>query len=161
MKILVFSDSHRRPERMLQVLAKIPCDLVFFLGDGLGDLLDIQREHPALPILSVPGNCDFAPANRPAVLLTEEGGKRFFLTHGHLHGVKQGLEALRQASLEHDADVTLFGHTHQPLVERSGDRWWMNPGSIGKASYPRLHPTYGEILLEDGVLQCMLREVEK
>ena len=44
----------------------------------------------------------------------------------------------------------LFGHTHQPLVDRSGDFWVMNPGCIG----PSVRRTYGVITLEDGKVDC-------
>ena len=48
------------------------------------------------------------------------------------------------------ADILLFGHTHQPLVDRSGDFWVMNPGCIG----PSPRRTYGVITLEDGRVDC-------
>ena len=161
MKILVFSDSHRRTGRMLQALRENPCDLVFFLGDVLGDTLDIASAFPGLPVLSVPGNCDMAPFGRPSTLLTEEGGKRFLLTHGHTWGVKQDPHRLWEEGQRQDAHVVLFGHTHVPLLDRAGDRFLMNPGSIGSPRYPNLRYTYGEILIcPDRSLRCSLREVK-
>lgn len=38
----------------------------------------------------------------------------------------------------------------QPVVDRSGDFWVMNPGCIG----PSVRRTYGVITLEDGKVDC-------
>ena len=64
--------------------------------------------------------------------------------------VKSGSMAAMYAARECGADILLFGHTHQPLVDRSGDFWVMNPGCIG----PSVRRTYGVITLEDGKVDC-------
>jgi len=161
LKILVFSDSHRSTGRMLRALHENPCDLVFFLGDVLGDLLDVSAAFPGLPVLSVPGNCDTSFPGQEHTRITEEQGKRFLLTHGHAWGVKQGLQRLKEEGRRLEADVILFGHTHVPMLERAGDYFLMNPGSIGSPRYPNRHYTYGEIVISPaGVLSCSLREVK-
>ena len=53
------------------------------------------------------------------------------MMHGHTRHVKSGPMAVTYAARECGADILLFGHTHQPLVDRSGDFWVMNPGCIG------------------------------
>lgn len=161
MKILVFSDSHNHSEAMLQVLSKCPCDLVFFLGDGLNDVADIQRYHPSLPIAFVPGNCDFAAGSRPLTIITEEAGIRFLLTHGHQFHVKSGLTELKKYASDHQIDVVLFGHTHHAFLAREGNRFFMNPGSIGKISAPLFRLTYGIITICQGKCDCTLQEVSR
>ena len=68
------------------------------------------------------------------------------MMHGHTRRVKSGPMAAIYAARECGADILLFGHTHQPVVDRSGDFWVMNPGCIG----PSVRRTYGVITLEDG-----------
>ena len=80
----------------------------------------------------------------------ELGGVRILMMHGHTRHVKSGPMAAMYAARECGADILLFGHTHQPLVDRSGDLWVMNPGCIG----PSPRRTYGVITLEDGRVDC-------
>ncbi len=49
-------------------------------------------------------------------------------------------------------DAVLFGHTHQPLVERHGESWLLNPGSPTER---RRGPFHAMLLLEiaDGELR--------
>ena len=82
--------------------------------------------------------------------LTELGGVRILMMHGHTRHVKSGPMAAMYAARECGADILLFGHTHQPMVDRSGDFWVMNPGCIG----PSVRRTYGVITLEDGKVDC-------
>ena len=97
----------------------------------------------------MPGNCDYGSADQPE-RLTELGGVRILMMHGHTRHVKSGPMAAMYAARECGADILLFGHTHQPLVDRSGDFWVMNPGCIG----PSPRRTYGVITLEDGKVDC-------
>ncbi|HEY5676685.1 MAG TPA: metallophosphoesterase family protein, partial [Myxococcales bacterium] len=50
-------------------------------------------------------------------------GTRFLVMHIRA----EAEEELRRAP----ADVVVFGHSHQPLDEKSGAVWWFNPGSAG------------------------------
>ena len=160
MKILVFSDSHSRPERMFQVLDTISADLVFHLGDGQGDVDLLRARYPALPVLAVRGNCDSSFSGLRDWILTQECGKKFFLLHGHQLGVKTSLTRAVMAAREQEADVLLFGHTHEPLVDRCGDFYAMNPGSIGLGS-SRGKYTYGIITVERGLLSCSTAEAKE
>ena len=97
----------------------------------------------------MPGNCDYGGLDQPE-RLTELGGVRILMMHGHTRRVKSGPMAAIYAARECGADILLFGHTHQPVVDRSGDFWVMNPGCIG----PSVRRTYGVITLEDGKVDC-------
>ncbi len=101
-----------------------------------------------IPIHYVTGNCDYYSIAAPSSRVVEVLGKRFFLTHGHNHGVKFSLDHLRFLANEEGYDCILFGHTHIPLMEYEGDTLIMNPGSI---SLPRNsdYPTFAIIQIDD------------
>lgn len=149
MKIIVFSDSHRELEGMRQVLKREKPDYVFHLGDHDTDAQQLSRENGLLPIAMVRGNCD-GWSDTPKTLTLSLGGLRFFLCHGHTYGVKSGYLRVIYAAREEQADVLLFGHTHEPYYERvetGGGKTLhvMNPGSCGYG-----WPSYGRILLDPG-----------
>lgn len=153
MKIIVFSDSHRELDGMRQILAREKPDYVFHLGDHDSDAEQISREFPTLPVATVRGNCD-GWSDTPQTLCFSLLGLRFFLCHGHTYGVKSGYLRVIYAAREQNADLLLFGHTHEAYYERAelgGGRCLhvLNPGSCGYG-YP---PSYGRILLETGRVQ--------
>ena len=45
------------------------------------------------------------------------GGKRVFFSHGHMYGVKVGLEQFLEGARNVKADIALFGHTHRPMLD--------------------------------------------
>ena len=130
MKILVFSDSHGRPDLMLAAAELERPDHVFFLGDGLRDVELLASLQPGLPINAVRGNCDYRPGEPEEETLLI-GGLRILLCHGHRFGVKQSLLQAGYTAEERDLDCFLFGHTHQPFHDRRGKCTFLNPGSIG------------------------------
>ena len=152
MRILVFSDTHRRSGGMIRILSGGLPDLVVHLGDLTDDLDDVRAVFPSLRILSVPGNCDFVPNE---VLETVIGGVRFFLCHGHQYGVKSGLGRLKAEAKRRGVRVTLYGHTHAAHLEESDGIVYLNPGTAQGFGTV----TYGEILL-DPALRAYLRKEE-
>lgn len=166
MRFLIFSDSHGHPENINEVLSRAGrYDGVFFLGDGLRDLA--YCDVPSEKLFSVKGNCDIFNMigdDSPESRLLIFDNKKIFITHGHRYGVKSSLDSLIYAAAERDADVVLFGHTHERLERRlTPDRiptlskplYLFNPGSIGgyDASFGCLDITLrGEIMLSHGEL---------
>ena len=146
MKFIVFSDSHGVADNMIQAVRIEKPDLCFFLGDGERDLNTLQKRFPRLPVNAVRGNCDVF-STLPRALCCAAGGLKIFATHGHLYGVKHDpiFRELCEAALEADADVALFGHTHEPFRDRTLGMALLNPGSIG----PTTRPSYG-LILTDG-----------
>ncbi|MBR0143637.1 MAG: metallophosphoesterase [Clostridia bacterium] len=141
MRLLVFSDTHRRSSGMLRILSSAVPDVMIHLGDLVSDLEDVRAAFPSLRILSVPGNCDFVPDE---VTETKIGGVRFFLCHGHQYGVKSGLGRLKAEAKKRDAGIVLFGHTHRACLEEEDGIVYLNPGTA--SGFGRL--TYGEIFLD-------------
>lgn len=149
MRILVLSDSHGCVEPMEQCVERVQPQVILHLGDCVRDAQRLEERYPQIPLLGVSGNCDYGSADQPE-RLTELGGVRILMMHGHTRRVKSGPMAAIYAARECGADILLFGHTHQPVVDRSGDFWMMNPGCIG----PSVRRTYGVITLEDGKVDC-------
>ena len=153
MKIIVFSDSHRELEGMRQVIAQTGPDYVFHLGDHDSDAEQLSRDFPALPVAMVRGNCD-GWSDTPKTLCFALGGLRFFLCHGHTYGVKGSFLRAEYAAREQNADVLLFGHTHEAYYEYrdlgGGRRLYvLNPGSCGCS----WEPSYGKIVIEGGTIR--------
>lgn len=134
---------------MEQCVERVQPQVILHLGDCVRDAQRLEERCPRIPLLGVPGNCDYGSADQPE-RLTELGGVRILMMHGHTRRVKSGPMAAIYAARECGADILLFGHTHQPVVDRSGDFWVMNPGYIG----PSVRRTYGVITLEDGKVDC-------
>jgi len=144
---LVISDVHGRRDRVEQALAQqTDCATVLFLGDGLREVEDVADNHPERSFVMVPGNCDFS-ALLPATRLEIWGGKRVMMTHGHRYHAKHGLTTLYLAAQERQADILLFGHTHQPLQLYEDGLYILNPGSLGyEGTYGLLEITSAGIM---------------
>ena len=154
MKFIVFSDSHGDVDHMIRAVRLENPALCFFLGDGEYDLTRLQRRFPSLPVNAVRGNYDLR-STLPRALTCAAGGVRIFATHGHLYGVKHDpiYRELCEAALAEDADVVLFGHTHEPFRDRTMGMELLNPGSIG----PTTRPSYGLILLDGDRIETAVR----
>lgn len=160
MKILVFSDSHGRESNMGRALAvHRDADAVFHLGDGTTEFELLCREYPNMAAAHVPGNYEDCFGRSPfSYFITEVGPYRFFLTHGHMFSVKEGLNILINFAKGKGADVILYGHSHTKYyeyiaAEDESDKpvHIFNPGSITR---PRDGaPSYGIIEIRDnGIL---------
>lgn len=146
MQILVLSDSHGNIPAMIRAVEKVKPTLIFHLGDYWRDGERLQKRFPKIPMVQVPGNCDFS-SREPAEKQLELSGKRLLLCHGHTYGVKQSLLRAGYAAEEQGLDVFLFGHTHCALAERRGKTLFLNPGSIGAS----VQASYAVLTLTDGL----------
>lgn len=165
MKFIVISDSHGRYERITRVMdMHRDADALIFLGDGISDLERAQAYTRGMTVFAVRGNCDsFSPVLRDAPeneLLLNFEGYRLFLLHGHTRGVKYSLSNAVCAAAEREADILLFGHTHEPIEKympeddsclRSKPLRVFNPGSLGASCDGYAH--FGIIdIRQNGVL---------
>ncbi len=78
-------------------------------------------------------------------------GKRIFMTHGHLYGVKTGLGAVLNAAVTRSADILLFGHTHRVHKELFNGMLVVNPGSVGLGL-----KTYAVLEIKHGAVECSI-----
>ena len=105
---------------------------IIHLGDLYEDGEVIAEEYPHIRVHQVPGNCDsfYADTKGPGILCYCIGGVKFYMTHGHLHGVKSGLDRLLFAARSEFAQMVLYGHTHQKDFHTETDGLYvLNPGS--------------------------------
>ena len=129
-------------------------DTIIHLGDHAADAEALREMFPRIPMISVPGNCDFCLAE-PQTTTAELGGVRFFITHGHTLGVKMGTTRLVYAAQEEQAAVALFGHTHCAMHEIVGDVHLLNPGACGGG-----RPSYGVIeIAKDKSITCEIHSL--
>ena len=136
-RIGLISDTHGllRP-RIHDALAGV--ELILHAGDVVGD--EILDELAVIaPVRAVAGNCDLpgTPQLSPSIEL-EIGGVRIHVSHGH----ELGIPTPELLLARYDADVIVYGHTHKPLIHRSGERLVVNPGAAGPRRF-RIEPTVG------------------
>jgi len=138
-KLLVFSDSHGSVSALKNVFSwareRIPpndaiCAAVC-LGDGLSD---ISKAADSAGFFSdwkiVRGNNDYMQA--PEADVFDFAENRFFICHGHRHGLYGGFYTLLAAAKNNDANIVLFGHTHVPYFKNTGGIYLLNPGSVSR-----------------------------
>lgn len=134
MKILVVSDTHRRNDNYFKVLQRMgPLDMVIHCGDVEGSEYAITQGAEC-PVQLVSGNNDFY-TQLPRELEFNIGKYKVWVTHGHHYFVNHGTKMIKQAAESRGVDIVFFGHTHNPLIDTTGEKVIaVNPGSI---SYPR------------------------
>lgn len=148
MKILVLSDSHSALSFMRLCVECAKPEYMIHLGDHYDDGSAIAEEYPALTTWQVPGNCDRyrCPPFVQEMLTQTVRGVKLYMTHGHIHRVKQDIGRLLADARNAGADAVLYGHTHVANCYREPDGLWvLNPGSCG--SYGG---SAGLIEVEDG-----------
>lgn len=132
----LIADTHGllRPQA---VAALEGADLIIHAGD-VGRQLVLDGLRALAPVAAVRGNVDTGPwaADLPDRLDMEADGLRIRVIH------------IRPRRPDRDvadgADVVIFGHSHQPLVEESGGVLWVNPGSAGPQRF-RLPVSIGHL----------------
>ncbi len=148
MKILVVSDTHGDYNSFYNLVRmQNNAEVVIFLGDGMEEFDEIKGQFSDKMFISVKGNNDWST---PAPLCDERviEGKRIFMTHGHAYGVKHGLCGIVQEGHKRNADIVLFGHTHEAYEGYKEGMYILNPGSLHKytSSYGVIEIKNGQIL---------------
>ena len=132
MRVAVIADTHmprgrrRLPGSCVERLRA--ADLILHAGDIV--TADVLAELEALgpPVHAVHGNMDEPALQKrlPATLVAKVGGLRIGMTHDA--GPRVGREE-RLARRFPGCAAVVYGHTHQPQLERVGEVWILNPGS--------------------------------
>ena len=166
MKLLVFSDSHGRLEPMQSIIEAHAdsVDAILHLGDGAAEVLTLRAKYPHIPIHAVTGNCDsytYSEFDITQDKCLTLGGYTLYLCHGDRFGVGGGTAALAAYAAFKNADIALYGHTHNayeayiPADENKPDAkpmWIFSPGSVSKPRDSMLG-SFGILdLSEQGVL---------
>ena len=153
LKIIAFSDSHRRSDRVDKLFEKthLYTDLYIFTGDGLNDLENMFYIYPEKNILCVSGNCD-VPATEAYVREVMCSGKKVVFTHGHMQHAKFGMGGLVNLAKQTGADVVIFGHTHEKKCTYEDGVYYINPGSLGIPNDGT--PSYAVIDISEAGVLC-------
>lgn len=139
MKLLITGDIHGQHDVLEKVLKK---EKDYDLHLNTGDLgLDIETIKQ-LDMIAVKGNTDY-DLNLPTERLIEHQGLRILLTHGHLQNVKYGLNELILMAEEMQADICIFGHTHDAFYRQINDVTFINPGALS-GHYAKTYAIYEE-----------------
>src|SRR5690606_5042983 len=126
MKLLITGDIHGRSDILDKVLTiEKDYDMHLCTGDLGLDLKTLEVNH----IIAVKGNNDYYH-DLPTERLIEHQGLRILLTHGHLQNVKYGLNELILMAKEMDANICIFGHTHDAFYRRIDNIIFINPGAL-------------------------------
>ncbi|WP_290771521.1 metallophosphoesterase [Anaerofustis sp.] len=138
-KIIIVSDTHGDIKTLEKVLKKEKnYNYIFHIGDHHFDMDEVDMDLSGVEVKKVRGNCDFMKETEE--IFFELSGKKIFITHGHLYGVKNSYTNIFYKACEVGADIVLFGHTHEKLDIKMGHIHLFNPGtlslrSFGKRSY--------------------------
>jgi putative phosphoesterase len=161
MKILIVSDSHGKNHFLEKVIAKTePFDLFLHLGDIEGSE-DYLEALVSCKTVMVAGNNDFFSDLDKDKIITI-GHYKIFMTHGHHYGVNSGTERLKNVARQHGAAIAIFGHTHRPSIDLSGDVWAINPGSISLPRQEGGKPSFVIMDIDDkGLAHFTLNYVER
>lgn len=153
MRILVLSDSHGMPSRILDAVEAHPeAEALIFLGDGERDLDTVENYYHSLPnVIKVAGNCDFS-SSLPLLRVVTLSGKKIYCTHGHAEHVKYGTDELLLRARQEGADIVLYGHTHTGVTCYDDGLYIMNPGSIRDGHYGMIDIVPGGIMLNEAKL---------
>jgi uncharacterized protein len=120
-------------------------ELILHAGDVGGQDVLVQLRAIA-PVRAVYGNTD----GRSEPGLAAEIGLRIEGLTVHVsHGHEVGQPTPERLLAKYDADVLVYGHTHRPLVERSGNRLVVNPGAAGPKRFD-LKPSVARLTLVAG-----------
>jgi putative phosphoesterase len=144
MKLFIASDIHGSAyycRKMLEKFDESGAERLVLLGDILyhGPRNDLPRDYAPKEVISmlnplsgkiiaVRGNCDWS-SMLPPTEVAQVGGKRLFVTHGHLYQAKFTIYNMICAAREEKADILLYGHTHCAMNEYDDGLYIMNPGS--------------------------------
>lgn len=150
MNILVISDSHGIHQELVELLSyyRDKVDVIVHCGDSE---LDSQDTTWLLTDAVVRGNMDFDKGYSDEKVL-EVGGKRIFITHGHLFNVNVSRTDLALKAKRMGADIALYGHTHVLNAQVTQGVLCVNPGSLKQSRGLVRERTFALVTIDDSVV---------
>jgi uncharacterized protein len=128
--------------------------LILHAGDVGEAVLD---ELSAIaPVEAVFGNTD--PTDDPRLKQAIDrtiGGLRVHVSHGH----ELGSPTPERLLAKYDADVIVYGHTHQQKVVETNGRLVINPGAAGPRRF-KLRPSVGRLTIVRGAARVEIVELD-
>lgn len=148
----LISDTHGlvRPD-VFSALSGV--ELLLHAGDvGEGVLEELSAIAPVLAVL---GNTDPRDDARLAESIERTiGGVRIHVSHGH----ELGSPTPERLLATYDADVIVYGHTHQQRVVEVSGRLVVNPGAAGPRRF-KLRPSVGRLTISGGGARVEILEL--
>jgi uncharacterized protein len=118
-------------------------DLILHAGD-IGGRSVLDELGAIAPVQAVYGNTDIAgDPNLEMSIDLNVAGLTIHVSHGH----ELGSPTPERLLARYSADVIVYGHTHKPLIERSGTRLVVNPGAAGPRRF-NLQPSVARLTIE-------------
>jgi putative phosphoesterase len=120
-------------------------ELILHAGDVGGDEVLDELELIA-PVVAVYGNTD--PPGNPRLTTAIElsiGEVSIHVSHGHELGSPTPTKLLEHYA----AEVIVYGHTHEHLVERAAGRLVVNPGAAGPRRF-KIEPSVARLTIANG-----------
>ena len=143
-RIGLISDTHGlvRPE-VHGALAAV--EMILHAGDVGGEEV-LDELSTIAPVHAVSGNTD-PPGDRRLhqALDISVGGFTIHVSHGHELGVPKPEKLL----MAYNAQVIVFGHTHEAVVARADGRLVVNPGAAGPGRFD-LKPSVAILEIKSG-----------
>jgi uncharacterized protein len=134
------------PEELLQAFAHV--DLIMHAGD-IQDESTLSSLQALAPVIAVAGNVD------PLAFYKTLGRKKTIRCQGFTIGLIHGdgprgttLQRVAKAFCDEEVDCIIFGHSHQPLVEKRDGILYINPGSPTDCRR-QPHPSYAILEIGD------------
>lgn len=127
---------------------------ILHAGDvGSGVLEELET---IAPVEAVYGNTDHPGDPRLADTIAREiGGVRIHVSHGH----ELGSPTPDRLLARYDADVIVYGHTHEPLLRQKEGRWVVNPGAAGPRRF-NIMPSVARMTIDDGQVEIRLIDLK-
>lgn len=116
-------------------------DLILHAGDVGGEMV-LGALRKIAPVHAVSGNVDPPDGGLPASVRLSLEGVSVHLSHGH----ELGRPTPAVLFDRYDADVIVYGHTHESLVQHQGNRIVVNPGAAGPSRF-NLKPSVARMLI--------------
>ncbi|HEV7387816.1 MAG TPA: metallophosphoesterase family protein [Gemmatimonadaceae bacterium] len=149
----LISDTHGLVRRGVHEALK-GVELILHAGDvGGTEILDELRL--IAPTRAVSGNTD--PPGDPSLtqrIDIEVDGVRIHVSHGH----EVGSPTPDKLAAQYDAEVVVYGHSHQQLVTRFDNRLFVNPGSAGARRF-NLLPSVARLTIAKGKAEVEIIEL--
>jgi putative phosphoesterase len=149
-RIGLISDTHGlvRPE-VHGALAAV--EMILHAGDVGGEEV-LDELSTIAPVHAVSGNTD-PPGDRRLhqALDISVGGFTIHVSHGHELGVPKPEKLL----MAYNAQVIVFGHTHEPLVVKADGRLVVNPGAAGPARFD-IKPSVAILEIKSGSAEVVI-----
>ena len=128
-------------------------ELILHAGD-VGDGV-LEELETIAPVSAVYGNTD--PTDDPR--LAQAIDRTIGSVHVHVsHGHELGSPTPERLLAKYDADVIVYGHTHQQKVVESDGRLVVNPGAAGQRRF-KLKPSVAVLTIEDGKASVRIIEL--